>query len=597
MAIRFSGRIHCDADEKITQDIPIPPSPCYTKKKVMPALLLLALLSASLLAPLPAEAGLIPCGLTVDDPALAGDQTVRCTLCHLVVGVSSIVSFLRNLMFAVAIAVIVAMAFIYITSSGDEGRMRFAKGGIIAALVGFAVILLAWVTVNFVLTLPVFSNAGLVRTGWSSFSCNATSASLLATTPMHPGSGGAGNGGGQGGQGSGETVTIPRDGAGVPITLPIALPVALSVSNPTASTLDLAWAAGGSPVSGYEVERCVGVACSTFASLGTTTSLSFGDTQLSAGTSYSYRVRSISEAGVSPWSGIASGTTLGSVPTVPNGLAANATSATSVRLNWIAPNGRVTSYEVERCAGVACTLFAPIGTASITTYSDTGLLADTYYHYRVRAVNGDGTRSDWSGIAGVTTLRASGGSAEDDGDIVGGGSGGGGTAANCRIAGYGGVYYDSSLGRVVQMSNSAIKDVGIGEGNFTQTDSIWMRGRPNATYAVPFDYSPQTRVSGLRTGGPEGGGYQIPWVSTWISTTPGGAASGNCTQAGAAGIRLGPGYCQPPAGRNYLNYTFSECNYVNASGYLWNHAYHCLVRTLPSLGITFPKDVPAGSCR
>lgn len=403
----------------------------------MPALLLLALLSASLLAPLPAEAGLIPCGLTVDDPALAGDQTVRCTLCHLVVGVSSIVSFLRNLMFAIAIAVIVAMAFIYITSSGDEGRMRFAKGGIIAALVGFAVILLAWVTVNFVLTLPVFSNAGLVRTGWSSFSCNATSASLLATTPMHPGSGGAGNGGGQGGQGSGETVTIPRDGAGVPITLPVALPVALSVSNPTASTLDLAWAAGGSPVSGYEVERCVGVACSTFASLGTTTSLSFGDTQLSAGTSYSYRVRSISEAGVSPWSGIASGTTLGSVPTVPNGLAANATSATSVRLNWIAPNGRVTSYEVERCAGVACTLFAPIGTASITTYSDTGLLADTYYHYRVRAVNGDGTRSDWSGIAGVTTLRASGGSAEDDGDIVGGGSGGGGTPPNGTCVGPG----------------------------------------------------------------------------------------------------------------------------------------------------------------
>lgn len=128
----------------------------------------------------PAEAGIIPCGLTTDDTNQAGDQTAKCTLCHLIIGINSIIVFLRNIMSAIAIAVIVAMAFIYITSAGDEGRMRFAKGGIAAALIGFAIILLAWVIVNFVLTIRDSSgnsifDANLVRAGWDSFQCNTTS--------------------------------------------------------------------------------------------------------------------------------------------------------------------------------------------------------------------------------------------------------------------------------------------------------------------------------------------------------------------------------------------------------------------------------------
>jgi hypothetical protein len=157
----------------------------YTEKKSMRPFLTLSLLvlfaSALVLVPLvPAEAGVIPCGLTTDDASQTGDQTVKCTLCHLVVGINSIVVFLRNVMSAVAIAVIVAMAFIYITSAGDEGRMRFAKGGIAAALIGFALILLAWVIVNFILSIQDSSgtsifNRTLVRVGWDSFQCSTTS--------------------------------------------------------------------------------------------------------------------------------------------------------------------------------------------------------------------------------------------------------------------------------------------------------------------------------------------------------------------------------------------------------------------------------------
>lgn len=145
-------------------------------------LTLVALFASTLfLLPLaPAEAGIIPCGLTKPDPTQTNNGQDKCTLCHLVVGINNIIVFLRNIMSAIAIAFIVAMGFIYITSAGDEGRMRFAKGGIAAALIGFAIILLAWVIVNFILTIKdaegnsIF-NSSLIRTDWDSFRCNTTS--------------------------------------------------------------------------------------------------------------------------------------------------------------------------------------------------------------------------------------------------------------------------------------------------------------------------------------------------------------------------------------------------------------------------------------
>lgn len=128
------------------------------------------------------QAGIIPCGLTKPDPAInAADDptqgTSKCTLCHLVVGVNNIIILLRNVMSALAIVVVVAMAFVYITSAGDEGRMRFAKEGITAALIGFAIILLAWLAVNFVLTLPIFNTGPdrLIRVDWQKIQCNTDS--------------------------------------------------------------------------------------------------------------------------------------------------------------------------------------------------------------------------------------------------------------------------------------------------------------------------------------------------------------------------------------------------------------------------------------
>lgn len=131
------------------------------------------------------QAGIIPCGLSQKDPAInatldPSQGMSKCTLCHLVVGINNIIVLLRNIMAAFAIAVVVAMSFIYITSAGNESRMTFAKGGIVAALVGFIIILLAWVAVNFIFKLPIYNTGpgAVVPTGsWNKLTCTAASLS------------------------------------------------------------------------------------------------------------------------------------------------------------------------------------------------------------------------------------------------------------------------------------------------------------------------------------------------------------------------------------------------------------------------------------
>lgn len=159
--------------------------------------------------------GLVPCALKENNPATDWNETGPCTLCHFLIGMNFVVKLLRNIMTACAIAVIVAMAIVYITSAGDEGRMTFAKTGIKYSLIGFIVILLAWVMVNFIFTLPIFATNGLVRTGWDTFTCNTNSQVSWAAPKAASGIGNAtGNvGSGQPGRESLPGSTPPSGGA------------------------------------------------------------------------------------------------------------------------------------------------------------------------------------------------------------------------------------------------------------------------------------------------------------------------------------------------------------------------------------------------
>ena len=128
--------------------------------------------------PLSASAALVPCGLSSGTAA----EMDPCTVCHVVIGGKGIIDYALQLMTYVAIAVIVAMAILYIVSAGNEQRIQLAKTGLKASLIGFAVLLGAWLIVNIIL--GVLTNGtvpGLQKSeGAFTFTCDPNSTSEAA---------------------------------------------------------------------------------------------------------------------------------------------------------------------------------------------------------------------------------------------------------------------------------------------------------------------------------------------------------------------------------------------------------------------------------
>ncbi len=96
-------------------------------------------------------------------------------------------------------------------------------------------------------------------------------------------------------------------------------------------------------------------------------------------------------------------------PAAPDGLAAQTVSGSQINLSWTDNANDETSFRVERCAGAGCADFAPAGLVisnllpAPVTFQDSGLIANTAYTYRVRAVNAAGA-SEPSNPATATTL-------------------------------------------------------------------------------------------------------------------------------------------------------------------------------------------------
>jgi len=89
----------------------------------------------------------------------------------------------------------------------------------------------------------------------------------------------------------------------------------------------------------------------------------------------------------------------------PTNLRAITLSATAIELTWADNSANESGFQIERCQGIGCTNFSLLTTVApnVTSYSNTGLTAETTYHYRVRAIK-SGAESLYTGSAGATTL-------------------------------------------------------------------------------------------------------------------------------------------------------------------------------------------------
>ena len=298
--------------------------------------------------------------------------------------------------------------------------------------------------------------------------------------------------------------TVGQQTAACPDTTPPSAPGTVSASAVSSSEIDLSWAAATDNVgvTGYQLFRCQGSSCTSFAQVGTASGTTFNDTGLAAVTSYSYQVRALDAAGnQGPFSNTASATTQAqpdtSPPSTPTGLAVSGVTQTAMTLSWNASSDNVgvtgyrlylngsqvgtslttsylfsalscgtsstlgvaavdaagnlsaiatvgqqtaacpdttppsapgtvsasavssseidlswaaatdnigvTGYQLFRCQGSSCTSFAQVGTASGTTFNDTGLAAVTSYSYQVRALDAAGNQGPFSNTATATT--------------------------------------------------------------------------------------------------------------------------------------------------------------------------------------------------
>jgi FtsP/CotA-like multicopper oxidase with cupredoxin domain len=107
----------------------------------------------------------------------------------------------------------------------------------------------------------------------------------------------------------------------------------------------------------------------------------------------------------------------GSPPSSPSGLTATAVSSSQIDLVWQDSSSDESTFEIERSTdGASFTPVATVG-ANSTSFSDTGLQADTTHFYRVSATNAFGSSAP-SNTASATTGPAVGPTAVQVGSIT-----------------------------------------------------------------------------------------------------------------------------------------------------------------------------------
>ena len=99
-----------------------------------------------------------------------------------------------------------------------------------------------------------------------------------------------------------------------------------------------------SPVTGYLVERCSGVSCTSFSQIATPAGTTYTDSGLTASSSYEYRVRAQDATTIGPYSNSATASPADTqAPTVPTGLKSTGVTTASIALAWTASTDLPTS--------------------------------------------------------------------------------------------------------------------------------------------------------------------------------------------------------------------------------------------------------------
>ena len=204
---------------------------------------------------------------------------------------------------------------------------------------------------------------------------------------------------------------INTNGAGVPSNVDSATtgtsvpgaPTGLTATASGTTAIDLSWSApgstGGSAITGYKIEVSSdgGSSWSDLVANTSNTTTTYAHTGLASGDTRHYRVSAINTNGTGVPSNVDSATTGTSVPGAPTGLTATASGTTAIDLSWSAPGSTggsaITGYKIEVSSDGGSSWSDLVANTSntTTTYAHTGLASGDTRHYRVSAINTNGT--------------------------------------------------------------------------------------------------------------------------------------------------------------------------------------------------------------
>lgn len=124
----------------------------------------------------PCPGGIVPCGRTCDDDTTANDECSSCTICHFFMLIQRAIS---QLLVPLSMSLVALMALVagilFITASGDPGRIATARKVLTSAIVGLSIVLLSWLIVNTIVGFATgsFKNGAgtILNMPWNKITC------------------------------------------------------------------------------------------------------------------------------------------------------------------------------------------------------------------------------------------------------------------------------------------------------------------------------------------------------------------------------------------------------------------------------------------
>ncbi|MGO8671772.1 MAG: choice-of-anchor tandem repeat GloVer-containing protein, partial [Capsulimonadaceae bacterium] len=166
-----------------------------------------------------------------------------------------------------------------------------------------------------------------------------------------------------------------------------AAPTGLTAT-PGNTVVSLSWAASTGATS-YNVYRSTTSGGEGSTAVGAASATTYSDAGLTNGVNYYYKVAAVNGGGTSAQSSEVSATPEPPVPAAPTALTATAGNA-QVSLTWPGSSG-ATSYSIYRATTSGAEGTTAIGTATTTSFVNTGLTNGVKYYYTVAAVDSGGT--------------------------------------------------------------------------------------------------------------------------------------------------------------------------------------------------------------